>query len=323
MNYGKWTIENELPESLTKEEQLRYFQEMANGNMKAREELINHNLRLVSHEVLKNFANTKADKNDLFSFGVIGLIKSIDRFDMSKNVEFSTFATKYINGEIMYFIRKEVKIPNVMSIETSIFSTKDGDDVKIIDMLHDDFDFVSEYEKKDIYRIINIIVDNLPPRDREITKLYFGFYDNKPKNQIEIANIIGISQAQVSRILIRIVKQIKLELYKQEILEYSDLTIKEKYKEQEKNKTSSKPQTIYTLFKYYSKTQVNDMLLRLTAEERKLITIRYGEDLEHPVPSEQWNNKNNKNRFNTVYQKMRYLLANPEKVSIPLKKRVY
>lgn len=236
MNYGIWAIENELPEPLTKEEQLHYFQEMANGNKKAREELINHNLRLVFHEVIKKFTNTKADKDDLFSFGVIGLIKSIDRFDMSKNVEFATYATKWINGEIMCFIRKEVKIPNVMSTETSIFSSKDGDDIKITDMLHDDFDFVSDYEKKDIYRIINNIVDSLPPRDREITELYFGFYDNNPKNQREIANIIGISQAQVSRIIIRMVKQIELELYKQGILEYSDLTIKERYKEQEKIK---------------------------------------------------------------------------------------
>lgn len=319
MSYVRWTIESELPEPLTREELLFYFQEMAKGNMKAREKIINHNLRLVSHEILKNFGSTKADKNELFSVGSIGLIKSIDRFDISKNTEFSTYAVTMINGEIMRFLRDQHKIPNVMSIETSIFSNKDGDELQIADMLRDDSDFVLDYEQKEIYRIIDVIVENLPPRDREVTKHYFGFYDNIPKGQAEIANIIGISQAQVSRVLTKIINQIKLELYNQGILEYRDLTIKERYKEQEKTKSPKKPKTIYTLFKYYSKSQVNDMLSRMTEEERELVTIRYGEDLEHPVATEKWNDENRK-KFNTLYRKMRYLLANPEKVSNPFKK---
>lgn len=319
MIYVGRTIEAELPEPLTKEELLFYFQEMAKGNKQAREKIINHNLRLVSHEVLKNFGNTKADKNELFSVGSIGLIKSVDGFDISKNIEFSTYAVPKINGEIMRFFRDQQKIPNVMSIESPIFLNQDRIELRIADILRDDSNFVSDYEQKEIYRIINIFVENLPSRDRAITKHYFGFYDNVPKGQVEIANIIGISQAQVSRVLVKIINQVKLELYKQGILEYRDLTIKERYKEQEKTKPPKKPKTIYTLFKYYSKSQVDDMLTRMTEEERELVTARYGEDLDNPVTTEKWNEETQK-KFNSLYRKMRYLLANPEKVSNPLKK---
>lgn len=317
MNYNRLNIETEFPEPLTKDVQTFYFEEMADGNMQAREQIICHNLRLVTYVIFNNFLDTKLDKNELFSLGVIGLIKSVDKYDINKNIEFSTYAISKIIGEIKSFLREQQKLPNFMSIETTILHEKDSK-LKIKDIASDDSDLVLDYEQKEIYEIINAIIENLPYLHKEVIKLYFGFYDNKPKSQTEIASILNLSQPKVSRILMNTLEQIKLKLYHQEILEYSDLSIKERYEQKEKNSSKKNIKTIYKLLKFYSKGQIDDMISRLTDEERYLILLKYGKDLENPVADEKWNKEYGR-KFNALSRKMRYLLANPEKISNPKK----
>ena len=306
LNYMGYRVDMELPAPLTKEEQLYYFQEMANGNRKAREILINHNLRLVSNEILNYFKNFITDKDELFSIGVIGLMKSIDNFDMSKNTEFSTYAVPMIRGEMHTYLRKQQKTPKVISMETSLFTNKDGKELRMADILIDDSDFVSDYEQKEIYTILMDIVKQLPFQERVIIKCYFGFYANNSKYQEEIANVLGKNQSTVSRIIKRIVNEIKLELFKRIMPEYY-----EQIQKKVEIKNNKNMQNIYELYKYYSKNRVDTMLLKLTPKERNLITKKYGEDLENPIPNPEWS-KDDDEHFNKIlYPKMNVLLAYP------------
>lgn len=89
---------------LTNEEQMKLFKELRAGNVRAKEELVNGNLKLVL-SVLRKFQNTKSNMDDLFQVGVIGLIKAIDNFDPSLNLKLSTYAIPLIIGEVKRFIR--------------------------------------------------------------------------------------------------------------------------------------------------------------------------------------------------------------------------
>ena len=104
MNYNEMFIENNLPAVLTKDELMRYFENYRNGDEKARQIIIYHNIRLVLYEVRKRFCNTMHDEKDLVSIGLIGLIKSVDGFDLSRNIEFMTYATRCIDNEILMFL---------------------------------------------------------------------------------------------------------------------------------------------------------------------------------------------------------------------------
>lgn len=317
MIYKDFNVYINLPNPLSKQEQLICLKMAKEGNKEARDKLIMHNLRLITNEIKINFKRVSCDSEELFSIGVIGLIKAIDKFDIERNVEFSTYAAPLINGEIKRFLSNQQKIPNQISMEIPINIDK-RKELKLEDVLSSDLSIEEEYEKQDIYKIVNSLVNDLPSKDREIVKLYFGFGSNQPKTQKEVAKILNVSQGHVSMSLKKATQIIEDKLWELGLLEDYDLRIKEIYK----NKVSKKaPQTIYKLLNLYSKNQVDEMLTRLNEEEKKLIMIKYGTDLEHPVPSCEWQGQNKK-KFDNLYKKMRYLLANPEIVSKEQKKKV-
>ncbi len=299
-----------LPEVLDEKNQLFYFQEMAKGNKEARQQLIEHNLRFVVHEIYKKYSHVSLDIDELFSIGVVGLIKAVDNFDYTKYVSFSNYAGDIINGNIKNYLRKQGETLKTVSMESFITGTDDS--LKISDTLTDEKDFTLDIIEQDVYRIIDELVEALTEPEREITKMIFGFSQPEPFTQMEVAKILNISQARVSRTIKKVTEKIKMALYEQKIIEKTDLTIKERYKE----KTPvSKENTIYKLLKYYTKEQVDDMLSRLNAEEQKLIQMKYGNDLEHPQSTKEWEIKSNREKFRNLYRKMRYLLNNPTKVS--------
>lgn len=221
MNYEELFIEsNKLPEPLSKKELYSYLEQYKQGNLKAREQVIIHNIRLVLNQVIKKFNNTSYKKKELVSIGIVGLVKSVDAFDTDKNFEFSTYAARCIDYEILNFLRKEKKSVFGQSINTPIVTDKEGNEKNIEDILEDDTsNFVSEYENQITYNEIRKVVYNLPNRDREIIFLYFGFIDDHPYTQKEIADKFKISQAQVSRLITRIVKKIGIQLQKNGVIE--------------------------------------------------------------------------------------------------------
>lgn len=221
MNYEELFIEsNKLPKPLSKKELYSYLEQYKQGDLKAREQVIIHNIRLVLYQVSKNFANTPYDKKELVSIGIVGLVKSVDTFDTDKNFEFATYATRCIDNEILMFLRKGKKSAFDQSINTPIGTDKEGNEKKIEDILEDDTsDFVSEYENQITYNEVRKVVYNLPNRDREIILLHFGFIDDHLYTQKEIADKLKISQSYVSRLITKIVKRIGIQLQKNGVIE--------------------------------------------------------------------------------------------------------
>ena len=295
-----------LPEPLSKEEEYRLFQEVNEGSKEARDELIIHNVRFVSHRVMR-FSNGSYDMEDLISIGNIGLIKAIDTYDMSKEFQFLNYAARCIDNEILMFLRKTRKHKNIVSLSSVFRSDKEGNELKFEDILSDEMNVVEDYMEHETYQIICQIVKDLPDRDRKIIMLYFGFYHDETYSQREIADMMSLSQSYVSRVIKRVVKKIGQQLRKKGVIE-----LHESVSEKEKRNVmgSENLSSIYDYFKNYTREQVNEMLSKLTIEERALITRRYGEDLDHPVQTKL--TKYETNRFyHCLVPKMKELLDNP------------
>lgn len=183
-----------MPKPLKKEEIYDYFEKMKNGDMAARDKIINHNIRLVINEVIKKFSNSPYDLKELVSIGLIGLIKSVDTFDITKELQFSTYSTRCINNEILMFMRKSKKYINDTSLNQAIGTDKEGKELKLEDTLSDiNSDFALEYEDNETYKVIRNVVNNLPDRNKNIIIKHFGFKNNNPMTQREIADELGLS----------------------------------------------------------------------------------------------------------------------------------
>ena len=278
---------HKLPKFLSKQEVYELLEKIKQGDELAREKLVEHNIRLVLYEVTGRFKSVEYDKKDLVSIGNVGLMKAITTFDTSKKVEFATYAIRCIDNEILMFLRKLKKAQNVDSLDRTINHDKDGNELKIEDTISDETDIVEEYTDNETHQIIRQIVKDLPDRDREIIMLHFGFYNDKTHTQKEIADMMSISQSYVSRLITKIVKKLGQQLQQKGVIELRMEGQRPKTKKEPNRKEGGKNmarelQTIYEYFGSYTKEQVDAMLEKLTEEEKGLITLRYGEDLNNP-----------------------------------------
>lgn len=208
-----------VPKALSKQEIYELLKRIKCGDDNARENLILHNIRLVLYQVTNSFETVNYDKRELVSIGNIGLMKAVETFDMSKNIEFSTYAVRCINNEILMFLKKQKKYQNIDSLDKPIYHDKDGHSLKLGDIIYDENDMTEKYIDDEEYRIIRQIVNNLPNPDKKIVMLYFGFYNNQTYTQREIADIVSINRTQIFRILKRVMNKIKQQLQQQGIIE--------------------------------------------------------------------------------------------------------
>lgn len=216
----EWFIEiDNVPELLTKQEINHLLEKINQGDIQSIKKLAEHSIRLVLYEVTRRFKFINCDKKELVSIGNIGLMKAINTFDVSKNFEFSTYAIKCIDNEILMFIRKLKKEQDVDSLDRIINYDNDGNELKIKDVISDETDIVEEYTTKETYQIIRQIIKDMPDRDREIIMLYFGFYNEKIYTQKEIADIISVHQTYVSRLIKKIVEELGEQLQQEGIIE--------------------------------------------------------------------------------------------------------
>ena len=208
-----------LPKPLSKQEVHELLEKINQGDEHARKKLVEHNIRLVLYEVTGRFKSVEYDKKDLVSIGNVGLMKAITAFDTSKKAEFSTYAIRCIDNEILMFLKKLKKDQNVDSLDKIINYYKDSDELKLKDTIKDETDMVDEYIDNETHEIIRQIVNDLPDCDREIIMLYFGFYNGKIHTQKEIADMMSTSQPHVSRLITKIVKRIGQQLQQKGIIE--------------------------------------------------------------------------------------------------------
>lgn len=206
-----------FPKPLSLEEEKQEFEKMKKGNMKAREKLISHNLRLVAHIVKKYTNSLEAD--DLLSVGTIGLIKAIDTFDYDKKVQLSTYAARCINNEILMLIRANKKHKNVVSLNSLTSNNEDDKDLELKDVLSSDDEeiFVQVEQNLMIQKIKKIITEKLDKREQAVVKLRYGIDCDKTYTQKEVATKLGISRSYISRIENKTLKIIKDEFDKDEM----------------------------------------------------------------------------------------------------------
>ena len=198
-----------LPEPLSKEEELKYLKEAKEGNVDAKNKLIEHNLRLVVY-LSKKYENTKIDLEDLVSIGTIGLIKGINTYKMDKNIKLATYASRCIDNEILMYLRKNKKRNADVSLEESLSYDAEGNELHLEDILGTEPDLITkELEDNDLKMILLKEIEKLQKRDKEIMKLRYGLFGEKEITQKELAKKLSISQSYISRIEKKVIKKIK------------------------------------------------------------------------------------------------------------------
>ena len=189
-----------FPQPLSAKEEKDCFSLMKNGNVSARNRLIEHNLRLVAH-VVKKYYMSASEQDDLVSIGTIGLIKAVDTFDAEKGVRLSSYAARCIENEILMFFRNCKKSAQDVSMNEPIDTDKDGNALVLMDVMATEDLIVEELDTKIksecLYRYIDEV---LSERERIIVSLRYGLGGKIPLTQREVAKKLNISRSYVSRI---------------------------------------------------------------------------------------------------------------------------
>ena len=204
-----------LPPPLSREDELKAFELLKKGDVKGRELLIIHNLRLVVY-IAKKFESTGIGIEDLISIGTIGLIKAVKTFCPEKNIKLATYASRCIENEILMYLRKTSQQKNEISIDEPLNFDSDGNELLLSDILGTDSDTVIRGIENEVE--INLLlqeVAKLCPREKQIMEMRFGLGGYKKElTQKEVADIVGISQSYISRLEKRIIRQLKENLEK-------------------------------------------------------------------------------------------------------------
>ncbi len=208
-----------FPKPLTKEEEIFWVEKLVKGDKKAREVLINHNLRLVAH-IVKKYSNS-LEADDLISVGTIGLIKAVDSFDENKGVLLSTYASRCIENEILMLIRANKKHKETVSLNSVLSPKADSDDMELTNFIPDD-------DEEEVFRHIemgclmqDVVVamkKYLSPMECEIIKYRYGICGYDLKTQKEVAEIFNISRSYISRIESKCIKILQKNLSKDDTI---------------------------------------------------------------------------------------------------------
>lgn len=189
-----------FPKPLTPQEEQYYLERSAQGDLEARNILIERNLRLVAHIMKKYYAQT-ADQEDLISIGTIGLIKGITTFVPGKGAKLATYAARCVENEILMYFRSQRKSSHDVSLSDYIETGTDGAALSLMDVVSDDEDLMEQISNREQLSMVRKLVDTcLTEQERQVICLRYGLEGNKPQRQREVANVIGISRSYVSRI---------------------------------------------------------------------------------------------------------------------------
>lgn len=202
-----------LAQPLSKEEEYELLLAFEQGDMEARNKLIEHNLRLVVF-IAKRYDNNPNTMEDLISIGTIGLVKAVNTFKRDKNIKLVTYASRCIENEILMFYRKKNKRKLEVSFDEPLNIDSDGNELLLSDILGTDSDIVvKEVEKREDKRQLLKALTCLKEQEQMILKMRYGLH-HEEYTQKEIAHKLGISQSYISRLEKRIIDKLKQEFYK-------------------------------------------------------------------------------------------------------------
>lgn len=201
-----------LPAPLDKNEELDLLIKAQKGDLKARNKLIEHNLRLVVF-IAKKYETTLDNLEDIVSIGTIGLIKGINTYKIDKNIRLATYASRCISNEILMYLRKNKKRVSDISFEEALTYDAEGNELHLEDIISEDEDITyREYEKQTDIEILKNYLDKLNERDKKIMIMRYGLYNTQEYTQKEVAEILGISQSYISRIEKKVIKKLRIHL---------------------------------------------------------------------------------------------------------------
>jgi len=192
---------HKFPPPLDAKEEKSAFLLARNGDESARQKLILHNLRLVSH-IVRKYYSTAPDSEDLISIGVIGLVKAVDTFKTESGTRFATYGARCIQNEILMHFRAQKKKSAEISINETIDIDRDGNPLTYMDVISTNEDLSEELDKKDrIQRALHLVRSTLDERERQIITMRYGLFGlDRAYTQMEIAQKLNISRSYVSRI---------------------------------------------------------------------------------------------------------------------------
>jgi len=204
-----------LPPPLKPDEEAKCIEALSLGDQKAKQMLIEHNLRLVVY-IARRFENTGVGIEDLISIGTIGLIKAVNTFKADKKIKLATYSSRCIENEILMHIRKISGQKQEMSLDEPINTDWDGNELLLSDILGTDDDTVTGQLEEDADRqLLWQALENLSDREREIVMLRYGLRGVDEKTQKEVADMMGISQSYISRLEKKIMQRLRRDITKQ------------------------------------------------------------------------------------------------------------
>lgn len=190
-----------FPKPLSGEEEQKYLEQWAQGDLEARNILIERNMRLVAH-IIKKYYTQSVEQDDLISIGTIGLIKGISSYKPEKNVRLATYAARCIENELLMLLRSKKKYGKEVSLYEPIGTDKEGNEINLLDIMEaPSADVIEEYStRQDILRLLEGIKDALTPKEYQVICRRYGLFGEKELTQREIARQLSISRSYVSRI---------------------------------------------------------------------------------------------------------------------------
>ena len=209
-----------FPEPLSKEEEKEYLEKLGNGDEKARNILIEHNLRLVAH-IAKKYSSTNISQDDLISIGTIGLIKGINSYDISKNFKLATYVARCIENEILMQFRNQKKTEKDISISDPIETDSEGNPLTLADIISVDDNVIEDMDNDikclQLSRFVDEIKDE---RHRQIIILRYGLNGKEPLTQRETAQLLNISRSYVSRIEKRVLTSMRKKIENENVSKF-------------------------------------------------------------------------------------------------------
>ena len=201
-----------FPKPLTASEEREWLARLSDGDPKARNVLIERNLRLVAH-IVKKYYTQSAEQEDLISIGTIGLIKAISTFNPSKGVRLATYAARCIENEILMYFRGQRKLQNEVSLSEAIDADGQEDSLQLLDVVGVEDTMLEDLHDRDnALRVRRLVRECLTARESEIIRLRYGLDGAIPLTQREVAAVFGISRSYVSRLEKKALNRLRAEL---------------------------------------------------------------------------------------------------------------
>ena len=202
-----------FPQTLSAAQETVYLRQYQNGDMHARDILIERNLRLVAH-IVKKYMNSGKETDEMISVGIVGLVKAVNTYNFEKGSRLATYAARCIDNELLMLMRGDRKLSREVSLYDPIGTDKEGNEITLLSILeHEDEDIIDQLDKKQSLRKMSKILSKvLTPREYFVVIRRYGLYGHHETTQRELAEQLNISRSYVSRIEKKALEKLRLQL---------------------------------------------------------------------------------------------------------------